>query len=194
MKKIICVLLAAILFFSALSACTKPSLQKSTTLGETTTVVAIEDTTESTIKEGSGLISIKQAKLTASEFLNFIKNKDIKNIINYIGVNNSYYSSEYSTEEKLKNMKHYLFFNNVELDSYKILEAVSFDTYIRVKATLNISKSGNELFPAGTSIWVLDVQNGDRLNTIQLLRVILLFQKGVDSIYVQGLVGLEHGT
>jgi len=170
-KKIICILLIIILCFSILSACIKPNTQKNTTTeGTKNAVTTSENTTESTVAEGSGLITVKQAKLTATEFLNYMKNKDVKNIINYIGVNNTYYSSEYSTKEKLKNMKPYLFFNDVELDSYKILEAVSYDTYIRVKATLNISKSGNELFPVGTSTWIIDVENLDRLNAIQLFK------------------------
>jgi len=157
-KKVFCVFLAVILCFGTLSACTKPN-----TKNNTTTAAA---TTEATDENNSGLISNEQAKLTAAKFLNYMKKKDVKNILAFIDS----YAIYDTAKEKQKKIAAYSFFRNIDLKSYKILEIQPYESYYRITVKLNISKSGSELFPAGTSTWVLDVANYDKIDDIQLFK------------------------
>ena len=162
MKKVFCVFLTVVLCFGTLSACTKPKKQNSTTTAPATTV----ETTEITSDDNSGEITDEQAKLTATKFLNYMKNKDVKNILTLLDT----YAVNYSAKEKLKKIAAYSFFRDIELTSFQIVDILRFADYYRLTVKLNISKSSSELFPAGTSTWVLDVAISDRINDIQLFK------------------------
>ena len=163
MKKVFCVFMAVIMCFGTFSACSKQNTQNSTstapattavtTVAVTTELTSAETTTETPTTKATELINEQQARKTATEFLNYLKIKDVDKICALIGAGtrNSF------SGELVVNAAPYSFFSKIDIKSYEIIETIPCDGYMRYKVNLDISKSGSDFFPAGKSTWILEV-------------------------------------
>jgi len=162
-KKVFCVFMAVIMCFGTFSACSKQNTQNSTstapattavtTVAVTTELTSAETTTETPTTKATELINEQQARKTATEFLNYLKIKDVDKICALIGAGtrNSF------SGELVVNAAPYSFFSKIDVKSYEIIETIPCDGYMRYKVNLDISKSGSDFFPAGKSTWILEV-------------------------------------
>jgi len=190
-KKAISVLLTLLLITGTLAGCGKKNAAETTaataaqTTAKRTTTTAKEITTSAPVLTDEQILALlakdfrqyishmnvdglsedgavqKRANLTARQFLKYIKNKQVADIVYFIK------TYDFLSEEPV-DIKAYSFFNNVDVDSYKISEGYNSSTGDRTdfKVILHISKSSSALFPVGTSRWILSVRTDSGYNTL----------------------------
>lgn len=170
MKKVISVLLALLLVTGIFAGCGKDNATETTaveTTEEETTTTAPVLTDEQVLAlsaddfwtylnsmKNSGLpedeFVQKKAELTAKLFLNYIKNKKVDDIAVFIETGSDVSTGACSI------------FNEIDVDSYEYVAPYysSYDGQTNFNVTLHISKSNSELFPVGTSRWILSTGEG----------------------------------
>ena len=171
MKKFVCVLISAILWIGLLSACGDTSSFENNSESEkisfdttadvfnafntnTTTESKINAGTTTTVKTAEPYQTAYDCDLTANSFLGYLKSRDFDNLCIILGI---------------ENKEAYSFFNDIKVDSYEITEENTIQYGMQYKVKLNISESSCELFPVGTSRWILEVVN-DLCCYIELFR------------------------
>ena len=177
MKKAICVLLAILMVTCTLAGCGKDTAAETTTATTAVETTAEGATTAAPVLTDEQILALsapdfaaylfhmnvdglteseiieKSTDLTVKQFLYYIKNKQVADIVYFIR------GYDHLSEEPI-DAETYAFFKNVDVDAYEITE-ISKDSsgYLTsYKVTLNISKSSSALFPVGKSDWIINAR------------------------------------
>lgn len=171
MKKAICILLVFLMTIGTLAGCGKDNANETTTASTVVETTAAETTTSAPVLTDEQILALSasdflnylrnmdtkdlkeheiddfKAALTAKQFLTYIKNKKIEDVITFLMREAN--ASEFDQSA-------YSFFNDVVVDSFTIspISSLNFNDY---KVTLSISKSSNKTLPVGTSRWLLSI-------------------------------------
>lgn len=149
MKKRARIFLTILLTIAFLASC-ENTTDMSLTGNKSVTTESANPSTTQLSKYGFG----GDAEQKANDFLTSLKNKDTEGFISLI-------NWIYSVEIKNENIQAYSFIQDIDIDSYKILKKETekglYGNFERFTVELYISKSATELFPVGTSRWILDI-------------------------------------
>lgn len=152
MRQSVCLFITVLLCFVFAVSCGRKSDENTTVGGTTNSTGTTNITTTKLSKYGYG----GDAEQTANEFLASLKNKDVEGFISLI-------NWIYTDEVKKNNIQAYSFIRDIDLDSYKILKRETkkgpFDPYEQFIIEIHISKSDINLFPVGTSRWMLIIDS-----------------------------------
>ena len=170
MNKTVCVIFVALCCLGLLSACYDSNTHENISTSEGLTGIinsstTVEETDYANVTEPTNEFELRSS-LNAKIFLDYLKDKDLDNILPLIRADNS-------NESKSNYIKSYSFIRSIDVESYTITKTEYLGYFVRCQIVLNISKSGNELFPVGRSKWILEANESS----------VQLFQNANETIY-----------
>lgn len=143
MKKIICVLLAAVFCAGLFSSCYTQNKNENSegqsTNSETATAAPVMNTTQATSVQSE---TTTEYDRDANSFLGYLKTKDIENLRILLSVSD-------------KNA--FSFLKTTTIDHYSITAKKPITNGMQYSVKLTVSRSSSKLFPVGTSNWTLEI-------------------------------------
>jgi hypothetical protein len=181
MKKVILALLAILLLAVTFAGCGKDNTADTTAAQTTEATTVVETTQEETTVTAVPIMSEEQilalsasdyleyvslvsaeelsgsekVRLTAVQFLNYIKNKKVDDIARFMN------GPDMTLEPGSKFIANEAFnvFEKIDVDSFEVHLSNNgrVSEYVDARVVLKISKSNSTLFPVGTSQWILRI-------------------------------------